>query len=309
MSKNKKQTAVIGVGGFGKNHARNLSLISNLVAICDKNEEIGKKQASLYDHVRYYSDIEEMLKSDKLDAVCIATPPSVIPSLTKKCASKGIDVLMEKPMGLVYEELEQIANEYSVRLHPGFIELYNPVFDELKKNLPKIGDILTISSKRVGLYPRRYWGMGVVLDLTTHDVYLHQNLLGEVKNVKSMLRFFHDKRFEDAAYVLMDFGDAKSLIESNWLTPTKYRKMWVSGELGTLEVDFIAQYLKILEGKDLTGPQPEIWETQVSYLMPKEPLKEELLDFLYSDKPKITLKEQGLKTIKVVLDILKAGSI
>jgi predicted dehydrogenase len=66
MSKNKKQTAVIGVGGFGKNHARNLSLISNLVAICDKNEEIGKKQASLYDHVRYYSDIEECLNQKNL---------------------------------------------------------------------------------------------------------------------------------------------------------------------------------------------------------------------------------------------------
>ncbi|MBD3351308.1 MAG: hypothetical protein GF364_07455 [Candidatus Lokiarchaeota archaeon] len=149
--------------------------------------------------------------------------------------------------------------------------------------------------------------MGVTLDLTTHDVYLHQELLGEVKNVKSMLRFFYDKQFEDAAYVLLDFGKAKSLIESNWLTPTKYRKMFVSGEKGTIEVDFIGQYLKILEGKDLTGEQPEIWESKINYLLPKEPLREELMDFLYSDVPKVTLENQGLKTLKVVLDILDAA--
>ncbi len=104
-----------------------------------------------------------------------------------------------------------------------------------------------------------------------------------------MLRFFHDKRFEDAAYVLMDFGDAKSLIESNWLTPTKYRKMWVSGELGTLEVDFIAQYLKILEGKDLTGPQHNLGNSSIIFM--QNNFKEELLDFFIL-KAKNYIKEQ-----------------
>lgn len=307
MNKNKKQTAVIGVGGFGRHHARNMDNISDLVAICDQNKEQCESQAALYDDVRSYTDIDDMLKNERLDAVSIVTPPSAIPGLAKKCADNGIDVLLEKPMGLKYEELESLTKSTSVRLQPGFIELYNPVIDELKKYLPKIGEVLNISSKRVGLYPRRYWGMGVVLDLTTHDVYLHLDLLGEVKQVKSMLRFFYDERYEDAAYVLLDFGKAKSLIESNWLTPTKYRKMFVSGEDGTIEVDFIDQYLKLLEGKDLTGKQPEIWEKKINYLIRKEPLRRELMDFLYADNPKVTLADHGLKTLRVVLDVLKEG--
>ena len=305
---NKKNTACIGVGGFGRHHARNYNNISNLVAICDLNEELAKAQASQYEDVRVYTDIDLMLKEENIDSVSIVTQPSAIPGLAEKCAKKGVNVLMEKPMGLDYNLVENLANKYdNVRLMPGFIELYNPVTDLCKEWLPKIGEILYVSSKRVGLFPRRYWGMGVVMDLTTHDIYLHQELLGEVKGVKSMVRYFHDKKqkFEDAAFVVLDFGETKSMIESNWLTPAKYRKMFVSGEEGALEVDFITREIKFMEGKDLTGNKPQLWETKITALMSKEPLKEELMDFLYSDKPKITLKDHGLKALKVVLDVLK----
>ncbi|MBN2157138.1 MAG: Gfo/Idh/MocA family oxidoreductase [Candidatus Lokiarchaeota archaeon] len=302
---NKKQTAVIGAGSFGKAHARNYNDISDLIAICDSNMESAKNAALAYEDVRVYNDVDKMLKEEKIDAISIVTPPSVIPALTEKCAQKGINVLMEKPMGLKYADVEALTAYNSVRIHPGFIELYNPVVDEAKQYLSRIGNILTISSKRIGLFPRRYWGMGVVLDLTVHDVYLQRDFLGDIQSVKSMVRYFHDSQFEDAAYVLLDFGDAKGLIESNWLTPTKYRKMFISGENGTIEVDFIRQYLTFLEGKDLTKAKPEIWETKINYLRPKEPLREELMDFLYSDIPKVTLENHGLKALKVVLDVLK----
>jgi len=302
---NKKQTAVIGAGSFGKAHARNYNDISDLLAICDTNMETAKNAALAFEDVRVYNDVDKMLKEEKLDAISIVTPPSVIPSLTEKCAKKGINVLMEKPMGLKFEEVEALTLYDSVRIHPGFIELYNPVVEEAKNYLSRIGNILTISSKRVGLFPRRYWGMGVVLDLTVHDVYLQRDFLGDVHSVKSMVRYFHDNQFEDAAYVLLDFGEAKGLIESNWLTPTKYRKMFISGENGTIELDFISQYIMFLEGKDLTKAKPEIWETKINYLRPKEPLHEELMDFLYSESPKVTLKDHGLKALKVVLDIQK----
>jgi len=302
---NKKQTAVIGAGSFGKAHARNYNNISDLVAICDSNLESAKNAALAYDDVRVYNDVDKMLKEEKLDALSIVTPPSAIPGLTKKCVDKGVNVLMEKPMGLNYKDVEELTSYKSVRIQPGFIELYNPVVEEAKTYLPRIGDILTISSKRVGLFPKRMWGMGVILDLTVHDVYLQREFLGDVKSVKSMVRYFHDDQFEDAAYVLLDFGKAKGLIESNWITPTKYRKMFISGEKGTIEVDFIDKYIKFLEGKDLTKVKPEIWETKINYLRAKEPLREELMDFLYSDNPKVTLEEHGLKALKVVLDVLK----
>ena len=132
--KNKKQTAVIGVGSFGRAHVRNYSNFSDLIAVCDENEKNSKETASQYNDVRYYSDPKKMLKEESLDAVSIVTPPAVIPRLTRICAEAGVDVLMEKPMGLKYDEVESLTKDFgqNVRLQPGFIELYNPVFQELK---------------------------------------------------------------------------------------------------------------------------------------------------------------------------------
>ncbi len=302
----KKNTAVIGTGWFGRAHARNYAQESTLVAVCDANESLAKNVAGQYENVHAYSDVAEMIKNESIEAVSIVTPPSEIPRLTELCAKAGISVLMEKPLGLDLESIRTLRQYDNVRIQPGFIELFNPVIEELQKRLPEIGDVLTISSKRIGLYPRRHWGMGVVLDLATHDVYLQQHFLGDVKDVRAMLRYFYSEQYEDAAYILLDFGKSKGSIESNWLTPTKYRRMFVCGSEGSIELDFISQDLHILHGQDLTGDSPRTIDTCITHLRQEEPLRKEILNFLYDKVPRVTL-EDGLKAIEVVLKVLNIG--
>ncbi len=302
----KKNTAVIGTGWFGRAHARNYAQESTLVAVCDVNEALAKNVAGQFDNVRAYTDAEEMIKKESIEAVSIVTPPSEIPRLTEICAKAGISVLMEKPLGLDLKSISDLRQYDNVRIQPGFIELFNPVIEELQKHLSEIGELLTISSKRIGLYPRRHWGMGVVLDLATHDVYLQQHFLGEVKDVQAMLRYFYSDQYEDAAYILLDFGKSKGVIESNWLTPTKYRRMFVCGSDGSIDLDFITQDLHILHGSDLTGDSPRTIDTCIQPLRQEEPLRKEILNFLYEKVPRVTL-EDGLKAIEVVLKVLNIG--
>ncbi|OLS14103.1 MAG: oxidoreductase [Promethearchaeota archaeon CR_4] len=302
----KKNTAVIGTGWFGRAHARNYAQESTLVAICDVNEALAQNVAKQYDNVHAYNDVEQMIKNEKIEAVSIVTPPSEIPRLTEICAKAGISVLMEKPLGLDLESVQKLRQYDNVRIQPGFIELYNPVIEELQKHLPEIGEVLTISSKRIGLFPRRHWGMGVVLDLATHDVYLQQHFLGAVQDVGAMLRYFYSEQYEDAAYILLNFGKSKGSIESNWLTPTKYRRMFVCGSEGSIEVDFITQEVHILHGSDLTGDNPRTIDTCVQPLRQEEPLRKEILNFLNDKVPRVTL-EDGIKTMEVVLKILNIG--
>lgn len=302
---NKKNTAVIGTGWFGRAHARNYAQDSNLVAVCDVNEALAANVASEYKDVRAYSDVSEMLKNESIEAVSVVTPPSEIPNLTELCAKAGISVLMEKPLGLDLESVKNLLQYDNVRIQPGFIELFNPVIEELDKKITEIGEVLTISSKRIGLYPRRHWGMGVVLDLATHDIYLQQHFLGEVEEhgVQAMMRYFYSDEFEDAAYILLDFGKSKGMLESNWLTPTKYRRMFVCGSEGSIEVDFITQDVHLLHGVDLTGENPRTIDTWVQPLRTQEPLHKEILNFLYDKTPRVTL-EDGIKTLEVVLQVL-----
>lgn len=299
----KKRTAVIGAGWFGRAHIRNFSEVSKLMAICDTNVK-NLESASLHlENVNKYTNVSDMIKNEKIDAASVVIPPKDMPSVSKILAEAGIDILMEKPMALNSEDLYELK-EYDVCIMPGFIELFNPVFEKLLNHLSEIGKIYTISSKRVGLYPRREWQMGVILDLSIHDLYLQQRILQkEIKNTKCIKRCFKDNVHADAAFIILDFGDAIGQIESNWITPSKFRRMYVNGEKGGIVVDFLSQKITIREGIDLKGEHPLTKSAEFEPLRADEPLKKEIYNFLY-EKPLVTL-EEGIKILELALKIVK----
>ena len=301
-----KRTAVVGAGWFGRAHIRNYNQVSKLIAVCDAYKENLDLVKGLYDNINVYTNVDDMIKSEDIDAVSVVTPPSNIPAISRKFAEKGIDVLMEKPMALKLSDLEQFKEFTNCRIMPGFIELYNPVFDKLLENLPEIGEIITITSKRIGLYPKRDWNMGVILDLSIHDIYLQERILGEVKNAIGMVNRFVDNKHEDAAFILLDFGKAKGSIESNWYTPTKFRRMYVHGANGTIEINFISQTFNFRRGLNLLGDNPATKDETYSPLKLEEPLKREILNFLYDkDKDiKVTL-DDGIRTLKTALEVIE----
>src|SRR5271169_2310585 len=127
--------AVIGTGGWGKNHVRVLSELGALAAVCDLDKPRALSYAQKFG-VRGYGDIDEMLKSEALDGVTIATPASTHFSVAAKTLQAGINSFVEKPMTSSVregEELIKIAEKSGKILTVGFIERFNPAISELKK--------------------------------------------------------------------------------------------------------------------------------------------------------------------------------
>ncbi|TFG12698.1 MAG: Gfo/Idh/MocA family oxidoreductase [Promethearchaeota archaeon] len=300
----KKRTAVIGAGWFGRAHIRNFHNLSKLVAICDKNEELIIRAAEEYENLNTYSDIDDLLNNEDLDAVSVVTPPKQIPVITKKCVEAGIDTLMEKPMALNLADLNELTQYKDVRIMPGFIELFNPVFDKLLSFLPEIGEIISIASKRIGLYPKRNWDMGVILDLSIHDIYLQERVMGKNKivNAFGVKKCYKDTIHADAAFIILDFGTAIGQIESNWLTPSKFRRMYVNGEDGGISIDFISQTINIRKGIDLQGEWPVTKDIIYDPLRQDEPLKREIQNFLYDKELKVSL-DDGIRALEIALKI------
>ena len=299
----KKKTAVIGVGWFGRAHARVYSGISDLRAVCDTNIELAKSVSEIYD-INYYVDYAEMLKKEDLDAISVVLPPRVIPLVARDFANKGIDVLLEKPLCVSINDIKPLMKfTKDVRLSCGFIECFNPVVDRLKKRLAEIGTPIMISSKRIGRMPKRFWNLGVLLDLGVHEISVQRRLFGDIVSVKSSLSYFHKEEYEDAAFLLLEFSNnVKGLIEVNWLTPTKLRKLSVYGSEGILEIDYITQEIKLTKSSEdpdfykiEESRQPYSWE---------EPLKRELKGFLY-DKENLFPLEEGIKNIEIALQCMR----
>jgi UDP-N-acetylglucosamine 3-dehydrogenase len=301
----KKNTAVVGAGWFGRAHVRNFHELSNLMAVCDKDEKKLEAISAQYDTVNTYTDINDLIQNEDIDAVSIVTPPKFIPTIAKKLADAGLDILMEKPMALKLEDLTLFKTYDNLRIMPGFIELFNPVFDKLLEYVPQIGEIISIVSKRVGLYPKRDWDMGVILDLSIHDIYLQEKLMGKgsIINAFGVKKCFKDSAHADAVFIILNFGNAIGQIESNWLTPSKSRSMYVNGENGGISIDFITQQVNIRTGIDLQGERPITKDVNYTPLKEDEPLKREIINFLYDKELKVNL-DDGIRALGIALKII-----
>ena len=292
----KKNTGVIGCGWFGQSHSRVYSEISNLVAVCDINERNAKIVADKYG-VNWYTDPKDMLK-EQLDAVSIVIPPDQIPDIANLCVSKGVSTLLEKPIATNIEKIKRILEyDESVRIMPGFIELFNPVFDVFKEKIQNIGKPIMANTRRIGPSPRRFWNIGVIMDLAFHDLYLLKNIFNFLEIIESVKIKITDEQFEDAAVIILDLGEnIRGITEANWITPTRERTLRVYGDEATIETNFVTQEVTITHKYDVDNNKLVNYKPKYSI----EPLKRELNEFLYSKHNPIPLSE-GIDILEITL--------
>ena len=116
---------------------------------------------------------------------------------------------------------------------------------------------------------------------------------------------FKNSIHADAAFIILDFGTTIGHIESNWLTPSKFRRMYVNGEEGGIIIDFISQQIIIRTGKDIQGDNPTTKEIIYTPLLKDEPLRREINNFLYDKKPLISL-DDGIRALEIALKIVNS---
>lgn len=302
------RVGVVGVGNMGRHHARVYKELEKeiegieLVGVVDKNLERARAVGGSLG-VRYFTDYKELL-SIGVDAVSIAVPTTLHRDIAIPFLKAGVDVLVEKPIASTTEEAEEMvrtAKEYGRILMVGHIERFNPAVSRLRQLLARgiIGKPLVFSAKRVGPYPPQIMDTDVVRDLAIHDIDVIYYLLGEPEIGDVIVRggsIIHPRGLMDYAVVLMEAGGAVGVVEANWLTPYKVRKLSVVGEKGIANVDYIEQSLKIYD-KEFTIDVR---------IRKKEPLKAELRHFINCVMGKEEPLVPGEKALAVLRAIEKA---
>ncbi len=308
------RVGVIGVGSMGQNHVRVYSDVAELVGVCDKDAQTGKAVARRFG-TSYTASSQALLSMD-LDAVSITTPTSQHFEIAEEAIRAGVPALVEKPFtGDVGQarELTRLAREEGVLLAAGMIERHNPVVAFAHKALQEntYGKVITVSSRRVSSFPTRVRDLGVLMDLGTHDIDIMRYLVGtDVVQVYSTAgRERHDV-FEDRAIAVLTFeSGVNGVVEVNWLTPMKVRRLALTCSKNFVELDYIEQALEIssstLKAYDASDLFRAPFEHDVRRvaLEKQEPLKQEIEDFLRAveerRKPLVD-GEEAVETLKVV---------
>ncbi len=289
--------AQIGTGGFGKNHARILSQLGVLSAICDANtsraEEFGKKY-----NVNHYTSLDLLLKSENFDAAFVCTPTTTHFDIAKKLIEQKTNVFVEKPMTYISregEELVQLAKKNKVVLTSGYIERFNPAVSLVKEYVKtkRYGELIMLEFHRENRMPPHIKDVGIIYDTSVHDIDTAMWLFDEPPEVvfarSGQIRHEH----EDFATIMLGFKNNKvAIISSNWITPIRVRKFNAVCSDGIISSDFISQEVKIETNNGAEIPRKEI----------EEPLLLEIKNFINTIEGKEPIRvkpEDALNTTKI----------
>jgi len=287
----------IGTGGWGKNHARILSHLGVLCAICDvdkeKSEEFGKKYS-----VNSYDSIDSLLNSEEFDAAFVCTPTSTHSSIASQLIQSHKHVFVEKPLTYLSEEGEdllELANKNNVILSCGYIERFNPAVGVVKNFVKskKYGELVMLEFHRENRMPFHIKDVGIIYDTSVHDIDTAMWLFDDTPEVVFARAGKINHEHEDFASIMLGFKNNKvAIISSNWVTPTKIRHFDAVCTEGIISSDFITQEIKV-ETKDATEkPKHE----------KQEPLLLEIQNFLgaIEGKNELTVKaEQAVNVTKI----------
>ena len=171
------RTAIVGVGAWGRNVARELSAASSLAAFVSSKtseEELLAADSSLNVPRRTW---DQVLRDPDIAAIAIATPISLLSGFARAALEAGKHVLAEKPLSESATDARVLAGLAASRalvLATGYVFVYHPICTELERRL---------ASARVSAVDLRWSKFGTFSEpieqtLLTHHLALAVHLFG-----------------------------------------------------------------------------------------------------------------------------------
>lgn len=195
------RTALIGCGKVGRIHADALRTLpeSEFVAVCDASADRAAAFARDFG-VAGFTDIVDMIRAARVQAVTIATPHPLHAEPTLRCCEAGVHVLVEKPLAATLADCDaMIAAAKKAGVRVGVISqrrFLEPVqrmkraIDAGKIGRPILGVFQMYSWRDEAYYRSDPWrgkwdteGGGVLINQSPHMLDLLQWFMGEIDEI------------------------------------------------------------------------------------------------------------------------------
>ena len=171
-----------------------------LTAVMSRNENKVKDYAQRHGVPKYYTDADELINDNEIDAVYIATPPDSHKYYGTRVAESGKPCCIEKPLAPTYNDSLAILEAFGKKNLPLFVAYYRrslPRFEQVKTRIisGSIGAIRHVSwhlskpASNRDLSNKYNWRTdstvaagGYFDDLASHGLDLLIYLLGTIKD-------------------------------------------------------------------------------------------------------------------------------
>jgi len=164
MSDTKVRVAMVGAGGMANSvHYPSLASFDDveIAAICDIDEERLTKTADKYGIERRYADFRKMIAEVAPDAVYVIGQPHIMYDIWMWCLSNGLNLYIEKPLGLSLHQAQMLARMASQKgciTQVSFQRRSCPMVVKLREECLKRGPITHAVCEFLKCSPRPFIG-------------------------------------------------------------------------------------------------------------------------------------------------------
>lgn len=228
---------------------------AEICAIYSRKQETGDTFAAKHGIPKVYTDYDEFLDSD-LDAVYVASPNFAHCPQTLQALKRKKHVLCEKVMAVNEQEVLSMidcARENNVVLLEAMRPDFDPAFDLIEENLPRIGKLRRATfefcqyssrydSYREGIVQNAFnpeLGNAAVMDIGVYCIHSLVRLFGMPKSIRALSTKLPNG-FDGSGIVLMEYDGMTA--------EAVYSKISVSvnpsvlqGEDGSIMIDYISR--------------------------------------------------------------------
>jgi len=319
-SQNPTTVAVVGVGVFGRNHARVYKELElqgepvRLLGVVDPDLSRADAVAREFG-CKGFGSVHQMLTThSELQAASVAAPTVHHLSVARELMKAGVDVLIEKPLAATLAEAEQLvalAATHNRIAQVGHLERFNPA---VRATVPLLTQPMFFEVHRLSVFTPRSLDVDVVLDLMIHDLDIVLAFAkSPVKEVRAVgLPILSGK--VDIANVRLEFeSGCIANFTASRVSTERVRKLRFFQPRQYVSLDYGRQEVLVFtvgqdEAPASPSVNPQIGVTKVP-VASEEPLHAELKSFLRAvrerSEPVVPL-EDGRRALELALEILAA---
>jgi predicted dehydrogenase len=313
--------AVVGVGVFGRNHARVYKELEQqgepvrLIGVVDPDVNRADTVAREFGCKAFGSVLQLVTTHSEVQAASVAAPTVHHLSVARDLMKAGVDVLIEKPLAASLAEageLEALAAHHKRIAQVGHLERFNPA---VRATVPMLTQPMFFEVHRLSVFTPRSLDVDVVLDLMIHDLDIVLAFAkSPVKEVRAVgLPILSGK--VDIANVRLEFDSGCiANFTASRVSTERVRKVRFFQPKQYISIDYGRQEVLVFTvGADAASAGMPSVNPQISMSKPavaaEEPLHAELKSFLHAVRERSTPVvplEDGRKALALALEILAA---